>query len=279
MAKVPAGKLYVVATPIGNLDDLSPRAARILCEVDVIAAEDTRVSRRLLKGLNARARLLSYREHNERTLAPKLIERIEAGGDVAVISDAGTPGISDPGYRLVRAAAACGIEVVAVPGPSALIALLSISGLPTDHFSFEAFPPGKAAARRKMLAGLKGCGRTVVFYESPRRVLSLLADVAGELADPVVAVGRELTKLHEEVLRGRASQVRERLAGQGPRGEFCIAVYVEKIEAQISPAEVESEVSALLRQGLSVKDAAARLKSRGIARRAVYEAARALRSS
>jgi 16S rRNA (cytidine1402-2'-O)-methyltransferase len=288
---VAAGKLYVVATPIGNLDDLSPRAVETLRTVDAIAAEDTRVTRRLLARAGIRARLLSYREENERRLAPELVERLRAGDDVALVSDAGTPCISDPGYRLVTAAAAAGVDVVAVPGPSAIVALLSISGLPTDRFSFEGFLPPGRAARRRELAGLASRRGTYVFYESPRRVVRLLGEIAELLGDPPVAVGRELTKVHEEVLRGSASEVAQRLAEQGARGELTVAVHVAAARHvdEASPAQsggvagrltgeaLAKELADLLGRGMSVRDAAALLKKRGASRRDVYDAARALR--
>ncbi len=272
------GKLYVVATPIGNLEDISPRAARILGEVDLVAAEDTRVSGRLLKHLGVRSRMISYREENERTVAGKLLSSLQAGESIALVSDAGTPGVSDPGYRLVKAAADAGIELVAVAGPSAAVALLSVSGLPTDRFSFEGFAPNKAVARRKILGGLRGAGRTVIWYESPRRVIAFLEDVASELDDPLVAVGRELTKMYEEVLRGRASEVVQRLREQGPRGEFTVAAYVGADSGEVLEGDALLErVASLLDDGSSVKEAAAELKAAGVPRRAVYEAARQLK--
>ncbi len=265
------GKLYVVATPIGNLGDLSPRAARTLAAVDLVAAEDTRVTRRLLAAAGVQAKLLSYRDHNERRLAPQLVEQLRAGRSMALVSDAGTPSISDPGYRLVAAAAAAGIEVVAVPGPSAVIALLSISGLPTDRFAFEGFLPSGAGARRAAIRAWPADGRTVVVYESPRRITGLLRDVVALRADPLVAVGRELTKHYEEVLRGRASDVSTRLAARETRGEFVVAVH---LAADPRPAgSAEAEVRSLLAAGFSARDVAARFKGR-VPRRRIYEMAK-----
>jgi 16S rRNA (cytidine1402-2'-O)-methyltransferase len=272
-------KLYVVATPIGNLGDLSARAADVLGRADVVAAEDTRVTGRMLERFGVRAKLVSYREENERRLAPRLVDDMLAGKTVALVSDAGTPCISDPGYRLVRAAADAGIDVVTVPGPSAVIALLSVAGLPTDRFSFEGFPPPRAGARRKLLDSIRGADRTVVFYESPRRVVTFLEEIAAVLGDPPVAVGRELTKLHEEVLRGRAGEIAGVLRERGPRGEFVVAVdargatQVEVVEGET----LNSEVRRLLADGLSAREIADRFKARGISRRAVYEAAHARR--
>jgi len=270
------GKLYVVGTPIGNLSDLSPRAAEVLSRVDVIAAEDTRVTRRLLERTDRAPKLVSYREETEHRLSEKLVEDMLDGTTVALVSDAGTPCISDPGYRLVKAAAEAGIDVVAVPGPSAVIALLSVSGLPTDRFAFEGFLPARAGQRRALLESLRGSSRTVVFYESPRRVVASLDDVADVLADPSVAVGRELTKMHEEVLRGRARAVANQLRQQGTRGEFVVAVNVEAAaERALEGDALRDEVRRLLAEGLHVRDIAQRLKTRGVARRDVYAAARA----
>jgi 16S rRNA (cytidine1402-2'-O)-methyltransferase len=272
-----AGRLYVVATPIGNLGDLTPRAREVLGAVDCVAAEDTRVTRRLLSHAGVSARLLSYRDENERRLAPLLVRRMNDGESIALVSDAGTPGISDPGYRLVHAAAEAGIEVIAIPGPCAAISLLSIAGLPTDRFSFEGFPPASKSARAALLASCRGAGRTIVFYESPRRAASFLGEVASVLGDPRVAVGRELTKMHEEVLRGRAGEVAVRLEERAARGEVVIAVYVE---ATGSPDSAEAEsldtVRDLIERGFSTREIAARMKPLGLARRRVYEIVRSL---
>jgi len=275
----PAGTLYVVATPIGNLGDISSRAAKTLGAVDVIAAEDTRVTRKLLDRIGVAAKLVSYRDENERRLAAVLVERLQAGESVALVSDAGTPCISDPGYRLVRAAAEAGIEVVSVPGPSSVLALLSVSGLPTDRFSFEGFPPTKPGARRALLQSLRGGGRTVVFFESPRRALRLLEDIDETLANPSVAVGRELTKMHEEVLRGSAREVASVLRERdGARGEFVIAVALDEATAVEAPNadDLRKEVGRLLEKGLSARDAAEQLREHGVSRQDVYEAARSL---
>ena len=193
------------------------------------------------------------------------------------MSDAGTPCISDPGYRLVRAAAAAGVEVVAVPGPSAVVALLSVSGLPSDRFAFEGFPPSTQKARGALLASLASGGCTTVFYESPRRVVAFLREIAAALGDPEVAIGRELTKLHEEVIRGRAAAVADAIAERGPRGEFAIAVYVPKSAATDSATDPADEIRALMASGMSARDIAAKLKPRGISRRVVYDLVEMLR--
>ncbi len=277
------GRLYVVATPIGNLGDLSPRAREVLGAVAVVAAEDTRVSGRMLARFEIRAELISYHDANEAARSVKLLERLKAGDDVALISDAGTPCISDPGYRLVKTAADAGVEVITVPGPSAVIALLSVSGLPTDRFSFAGFLPPRSAARRKALRGLGGAGggeaaRTVVVYESPRRILGLLEDVAAELGDPQVAAGRELTKMHEEVLRGRASEVRAELAARDSiKGEFVVAIHIEEEPSeQMDNETLKAAVAAALARGETVRDIAAALKDQGIPRRRIYSIAREL---
>jgi 16S rRNA (cytidine1402-2'-O)-methyltransferase len=207
VAKTP-GTLWVVATPIGNLEDLSPRAQRILAEVAQVVCEDTRHSGRLLAAFGIRQRLASLHEHNEARVAPGLVERLVAGESMAVISDAGTPLLSDPGYRLVRAAAAAGVTVSPVPGPSALLAALSVAGLPTDRFAFEGFLPAKAAARRARLQALAEESRTLVFFEAGNRVAALLQDAIeclGAAREAVLA--RELTKLHEQVYRGNLAQL------------------------------------------------------------------------
>jgi len=274
-----AGRLYVVATPIGNLGDLSPRVVDVLKSVAVVAAEDTRVTRRLFAHAGLKTRLLSYRDENEAKLAPVLVERMQAGESIALVSDAGTPCVSDPGYRLVRAAAAAGIEVIAVPGPSAVVALLSVSGLPSDRFAFEGFPPTTRKARTTLLESLRGGGRTTVFYESPRRVVEFLREIAAALDDPAVAVGRELTKLHEEVLRGSALSVADSLAAAGPRGELAIAVHVPKAVAAPSVEDVADEIRSLLASGLTARDIADQLKPRGISRGVVYDLVAALREN
>ncbi|HEY2775127.1 MAG TPA: 16S rRNA (cytidine(1402)-2'-O)-methyltransferase [Candidatus Binatia bacterium] len=274
-----AGRLYVVATPIGNMGDLSPRAADVLAKVDVVAAEDTRVTGRLLARVDAKNRMVSYREQTEQRLSRDLVERMLEGQSVALVSDAGTPTISDPGYRLVHAAAEAGIEIVSVPGPSAVVALLSISGLPTDRFRFEGFPPPRAAARRRLLESLRAEATTVVFYESPHRIVEFLGEVAEALGDPPVAAGRELTKMHEEVVRGSASQVAAHFAAKEPRGEFVVAVHLEGEAESLTGQALEREVAALSARGVPAREIAAELKPRGAHRREVYEALRKLASA
>jgi 16S rRNA (cytidine1402-2'-O)-methyltransferase len=222
-----AGRLYVVATPIGNLGDLSPRAREVLSTCALIAAEDTRHTGTLLKAFGVATPLLSLHDHNEAQRAPELVQRMQSGASIALVSDAGTPAISDPGFDLVRAAAAAGIEVVAVPGPCAAVAALSIGGLPTDRFCFEGFLPARGSARRARLDELKGEPRTLVFYESPHRVVETLEDCAAAFgAARPATVAREITKLHETTYRGTLSELAARAAADGDfaRGEIVLMV-------------------------------------------------------
>ena len=274
------GTLYVVATPIGNLADLSRRAADTLATADVIAAEDTRKTRKLLSHAGIKGkRLLAYHDANELRQAPVLLRRLLDGESVAITSEAGTPVVSDPGHRLVRAAAEAGITVVPVPGPSAVTALLSGAGLGGDGFVFEGFMPRTAGARRRRLAAMKGSGRTHVLFEAPGRLAALVDEIGSQLDDPEMVIGRELTKLHEEILRGRASELGLELAGrERVRGECAVAVHCEQAAASHG-VDVDAELEPLLDAGLSVRDAARVLGLRGIARRTVYAAARRRDSS
>lgn len=219
-----AGTLYVVATPIGNLEDISFRAVRVLKEVDVIACEDTRHTRVLLSRYGIAAPLISYHEHNEETRAAELLRRLQAGSSVALIADAGTPMLSDPGFTLVRRAIAAEIPVVPVPGPSAITAALSVAGLPTDRFVFVGFLPRKAAERRRALEELAALPWTLVFFEAPHRFAPMLRDLQTVLGDRSLVVVRELTKKFEEVIRGAASDVLMRVQQSPPRGELTLVV-------------------------------------------------------
>lgn len=196
------GRLYVVATPIGHMDDITLRALKTLREADLIAAEDTRHTGRLLKRHAISTPLISYHEHNERERAALLLERLKGGACVALVSDAGTPSVSDPGYRLVQAAAAEGIRIVPLPGASAAMAAVSASGLPTDVFTFVGFPARRKERRLRQLQALAADGRTLIFFESPRRVVGLLEEIAGVMGDRPAVLGREMTKIHEEFIRG-----------------------------------------------------------------------------
>jgi 16S rRNA (cytidine1402-2'-O)-methyltransferase len=218
------GTLFLVATPIGNLEDVSARALRVLREADLVAAEDTRHTRRLLQHFGIPAQLVSLHEHNERARAASLVERVLAGETVALVTDAGSPGIADPGYPIVRAAVAQGVRVESIPGPSAVITALQVSGLPTDAFLFAGFLPPKRAARRRRLEELSAYRETVVVFESPHRIEACLEDLDAVWAERPIALARELTKLHEQVLRGSAREVREALRDEWKRGEMVLVL-------------------------------------------------------
>lgn len=218
--------LYLVATPIGNLEDITFRAVRLLKDVDVIACEDTRQTQKLLNHYGITTRTISYYEHNEMTRAPELVKEMQEGASVALVTDAGMPGISDPGFRLISLAIRHHLPVVPIPGASAFLAALVASGLPTDSFRFSGFLPAKHGERRALLETIKASPRTQVFYEAPHRVVETLEDVCEVLGnDRQVVVAREVTKLHEEFLRGRASEVLETLkAREGVKGEITLLI-------------------------------------------------------
>ena len=218
------GTLFLVATPIGNLEDVSARALRVLREVDLVAAEDTRHTRRLLQHFGIEARVVSLHEHNERARATSLVERVRGGESVALVTDAGSPGIADPGFPVVRAAVAEGVRVESIPGPSAVIAALQVSGLPTDAFLFAGFLPPRGAARRRRLEELSRLRETVVVFESPHRIEACLADLEAVWAQRPIALVRELTKVHEQVLRGTPREVREALRAEWRRGEMVLVL-------------------------------------------------------
>ena len=219
------GKLLVVSTPIGNLDDLSPRARAAFESADLVACEDTRHTGLLLHHLGIKKPLVSLHEHNERQRLPRLLAELEAGRTVALASDAGTPLLSDPGFLLVREAAARGIRIEPLPGPSALLAALVASGLPPYPFTFAGFPPPKSGKRRTFFRAFVALPHTLVFFESPHRLLPSLDDALAELGDRPAAVARELTKVHEEVLRGRLSEIRAELGGRSSlKGEMVVVV-------------------------------------------------------
>ena len=219
-----SGTLYVVATPIGNLEDITLRALRVLREVDLIAAEDTRRARVLLEHYHIDKPLTSLYEHNEAQKAPELVRRLATGASIALVSEAGTPLISDPGYRLIQLAIAQGIAIVPIPGACAAIAALTIAGLPTDRFVFEGFLPKRPGKRRRRLEELRSESRTMIFYESPRRICALLADMQAVWGDRRIVLARELTKKFEEILRGRLSEVQALLAERPPLGEVTLVV-------------------------------------------------------
>jgi 16S rRNA (cytidine1402-2'-O)-methyltransferase len=220
-----AGRLLVVATPIGNLDDLSPRARAAFDSADLIACEDTRHTGRLLAHLGIKKPLVSLHEHNERQRLPRLLADLQEGKTIAVASDAGTPLLSDPGFLLVREAAALGIRIEPIPGPAAPLTALVVSGLPPYPFTFAGFPPPKSGKRRAFYQRWKNLGHTLVLFESPHRLLASLEDALAELGDRPAAVARELTKLHEEVLRGKLSELLEELKGRPAlKGEYVVVI-------------------------------------------------------
>ncbi len=270
------GVLYVVATPIGNSEDISARAIRVLGDVSLIACEDTRRTARLLAAHSLRTRTLSYFEHNELRRIPELIARLEAGESVALVTDAGTPAISDPGYRLVRAAIDAGIRVTAVPGPSAVIAALSIAGLPTDRFTFEGFLPTKSGERQRLLERLATEDRTLVIYEAARRLRRLLPELVTALGpDRHAAVVREVTKVHEETVRGTLAELAHRFVAQETLGEVTLVIEGTHGCARAigSSSLDEARIVEVLRDaGLSLKDAAAAAsKLTGASRRDIYQ--------
>ena len=218
-----AGILFLVATPIGNLEDISARALRVLAEVSLIAAEDTRQTRKLLSHYNIHTSLTSYHEHNKLTKLDRVLAAL-AQGDVALVSDAGTPGLNDPGYELVRATLQAGFQVRPIPGPSAPVSALVASGLPTDAFLYLGYLPRKAAERRRMLEDVSSITYTLIFLETPHRLLASLSDLLQVLGDRDAAVARELTKLHEEIFRGKLSQALAYFTANPPRGEFTLVI-------------------------------------------------------
>lgn len=268
----------MVATPIGNLEDLSPRAQRILGAAAQVVCEDTRHTGRLLAAFGIRQRLASLHEHNESRVAPGLVARLVAGEDLALVSDAGTPLLSDPGYRLVRAAAEAGVTISPVPGPSALLAALSVAGLPTDRFAFEGFLPARAAGRRARLRALAAEPRTLVFFEAGNRVADFLADAAESLgAERGAVLARELTKLHETVYRGTLAELLERTQADpdASRGEMVVLVAgrAEAAAGQGDRALLERLLPALLEELAPSRAVKLAAKLSGVPRREVYELA------
>ena len=264
-----SGTLYVVATPIGNLEDLSQRALRVLGEVGLIACEDTRHTRKLLNHYGIKTKTVSYHEHNEREQAGKLMELVKSGTDVAIVSDAGTPGISDPGFRVVRLALEEGLRVTPVPGATALISALVASGLPSDEFFFGGFLPARSGQRRARLAELAGISSTLIFYEAPHRIAEALKDAREVLGEREAAVARELTKLHEETRRGRLSELARQFADStgASRGEMVLV-----IDRQVIKADADENKS-----GHSVALLVAAFEAEGLDQRAALKkAARSL---
>lgn len=272
----PSGALVVVATPIGNLGDLSPRAVEALAAADVVACEDTRHTRKLLThaGVAGRA-LVAVHDHNEAAATRSVVERVERGERVALVTDAGTPGIADPGARLVAAVAAAGLAVEVVPGPTAAVAALVVSGLPTQRFSFEGFLPRKGPERAERLAAVAAERRTTVLYEAPHRLRATVADLA-RTCGPArrVALARELTKLHEEVWRGTLGGAVDHVEGREPRGEYVVVVDGAPPPAPAGPADVERALAERLAAGDTTRTAVdAVAAALSVPRRRVYDAA------
>jgi 16S rRNA (cytidine1402-2'-O)-methyltransferase len=265
------GSLYIVATPIGNLEDITYRAVRVLREASLIACEDTRHTRMLLDHYGIQRPTVSYHEHNEMERAPELVTRMLAGESVALVADAGTPLVSDPGYRLVQAAIRNEIPVQPVPGPSAALAALAGSGLPTDAFHFGGFLPPKPGARTRVLEALAGEEATLVFYEAPHRILETLAAIEEALGPRPVVVARELTKVHEEFLRGTPGAIRAALAArEAVKGEFTILVG-KATQPPPDETPMEEAVEALVREGAPRMDAIKQVaRRRGLSKREVY---------
>lgn len=266
------GPLYIVATPIGNLEDITYRAVRVLREASLIACEDTRHTRMLLDHYGIQKATISYHEHNEMERAAELVARMLAGESVALVTDAGTPLVSDPGYRLVNAAILNGIPVLPIPGPSAALAALAGSGLPTDAFHFGGFLPPKPGARARVLEALAGEEATLVFYEAPHRILEALAAIEETLGPRPVVVAREFTKIHEEFLRGTAGEIRAQLAGrEAVKGEFTILIG-KATQPPPDDTPMHEAVDALVREGAPRMDAIKQVaRRRGLSKREVYD--------
>jgi 16S rRNA (cytidine1402-2'-O)-methyltransferase len=269
-----AGVLFLVGTPIGNLGDVSERSRATLADVDLVAAEDTRRTGRLLQHLGIARPLLSVFEGNERERVGPILDALREGRDVALVTDAGMPSVSDPGYRLVRACADAGLEVRVVPGPSSVTAALVVSGLPTDRFVFEGFLPRKAGDRRERLTALAPERRTVVLFESPNRIAATLRELADAFgADRPAALCRELTKLHEEVVRGSLEEIAASLGGTVPKGEIVLVVGGRTAEPRPSMESLVAEARALVDEGARKREAAAAVAARhGVGANEIYRA-------
>jgi 16S rRNA (cytidine1402-2'-O)-methyltransferase len=267
-----SGTLYVVGTPIGNLEDITYRAVRVLREADLIACEDTRQTRKLLDHYGISKPVISYHEHNEAERTPELIGRLLSGAPVALVSDAGTPLVSDPGYRLVTASIESGIAVVPVPGPSAVLAALTASGMATDVFFFGGFLPAKAGQRRRALEAAQTIPATLIYYEAPHRIVETLEEIEQVLGERRVVMARELTKIHEEFLRGPVAEVRHQLAARGSiKGE--ITLLIERGGPKADDRPLTEAVDDAERSGLSRMDAIkAVARERGLSKREVYDA-------
>jgi len=274
------GVLYIVATPIGNREDITVRALKILRDVDLIAAEDTRKSGKLLSHYRIKNRLVSYHEHNEKKRTPELVGQLLEGTSIALVSNAGTPCVSDPGYRLVAAAVANNIPVIPVPGPSAVMTAMSAAGLPTDSFVFIGFAPKKKGKRTKLLAELAAEPRVLIFFESPRRILAFLEEVVSYIGDRPAVLAREMTKLHAEFIRGSVSEILETLEAKPEiKGECTLLVGGCQKEKAVGRAVVKAEITtALEKQKGGLADIAKTIAQKyGLSKKEVYEMALAVR--
>ena len=272
---MPAGTLFIVATPIGNLEDITLRAISTLKEVSLIAAEDTRHTQKLLTHFGIARPLTSYHDHNKEEKAEVLVARLKEGESVALVSDAGTPGISDPGYYLINRAVEEGVAVVPIPGVTAAMAAISVSGLPTDAFVFEGFLPQKQSKRKSRLEELKAERRTIILYEAPHRINACLRDTHEVLGDRRAVLARELTKIHEEILRGKISDIIREVASREPRGEYTLIIEGAGEKGpgeEVSVLSLADHVEKLIREeGLSRKDAVEKVaKLRGVPKKLVY---------
>jgi 16S rRNA (cytidine1402-2'-O)-methyltransferase len=273
-SQLPLGKLYVVGTPIGNLEDITLRALNTLRTCDIIACEDTRRTQKLLNHYDIRTRTISYHEHNEMTRAPELVLKMEQGSVVSLVSDAGTPVLSDPGFRLVHLAVRHRIPVVPVPGPSALVAALTAAGLPLNEFIFTGFLPAKRSARLKALKEIAGFGKTIVFYEAPHRVAESLRDVQEVLGDREAVIAREVTKIHEEFIRGYVSEIRVALKKEAVKGELTVILGPGRVPEikTVAAGTIQAEIERLRKSdGLDERSALkAVARARGISRSEAY---------
>jgi 16S rRNA (cytidine1402-2'-O)-methyltransferase len=270
------GKLYVVGTPIGNLEDITLRAIRILKEADLIACEDTRRTQKLLNAYTIKTRTVSYHEHNEMTRAPELIIKLEEGSTIALVTDAGMPVVSDPGFRLVHLAVRHSIPVIPVPGASAFVAALAASGLPVDKFRFLGFLPSKKGERKKALEDLKDATKTLIFYEAPHRLLEMLKDAREILGEREIVIAREVTKVHEEFLRGTISTTIEYLKRKPVKGEITVLMgqhpVAEDQESAPPSASITSEIQAVMAERKVDERAALKIvaRARGVSRSEAY---------
>jgi 16S rRNA (cytidine1402-2'-O)-methyltransferase len=276
MTEPKPGTLYVVGTPIGNLEDITFRAVRILQSVDLIAAEDTRHTGKLLQHFQIKAPQISYHDHNRNSRISELLEKLHQGQAIALVTDAGIPGISDPGYELVKACIEVGIQVVPIPGPSAAITALSAAGLPTEQFVFEGFLAAKAQQRRDRLEFLRSEPRTIIFYEAPHRLRQTLQDLAAVLGPQrQLVLARELTKLHEEFWRGSIGQAITHYTEREPQGEYTLVVAgMPPEQPQLSEAQIKAELQQLMAQGISRSQASRQLaQATSLPRRQLYQLA------